>query len=138
MYFFRITVNWAFFYPIKRYQRVYDTALPNNLLVPSTHTTSYWRLYNVHNVKTTSNGRQNNVVCVQVYCITFYTKRLFGCQTLIDHIPCNDFHSFLYLVVCLMSLSFKKLLTVSCLCFEDMLWSSNWLIKRYFRLFRLL
>ena len=31
---------------------------------PSTHTTSFWRLYNVHNVKKTSCGRQNNVVCV--------------------------------------------------------------------------
>ena len=31
---------------------------------PSKHTTSFWRLYNVHNVKTTSYGRQNNVVCV--------------------------------------------------------------------------
>ena len=32
--------------------------------VPSTHTTPFWRLYNVHNVKTTLYGRQNNVVCV--------------------------------------------------------------------------
>ena len=31
---------------------------------PSTHTTSFWRLYIVHNVKITSYGRQNNVVCV--------------------------------------------------------------------------
>ena len=31
---------------------------------PSKHTTSFWRLCNVHNVKTTSYGRQNNVVCV--------------------------------------------------------------------------
>ena len=31
---------------------------------PSKHTTSFGRLYNVHNVKTTSYGRQNNVVCV--------------------------------------------------------------------------
>ena len=33
-------------------------------LHPSKHTTSFWRLYNVHNVKTTSYGRQNNVVCL--------------------------------------------------------------------------
>ena len=31
---------------------------------PKKHTTSFWRLCNVHNVKTTSYGRQNNVVCV--------------------------------------------------------------------------
>ena len=31
---------------------------------PSTHTTSFWRLYSIHNVKTTSYGRQNNVACV--------------------------------------------------------------------------
>ena len=34
------------------------------LIIPSKHTTLFWRLYNVHNVKTTSYGRQNNVVCV--------------------------------------------------------------------------
>ena len=33
-------------------------------LLPSKHTTLFRRLYNVHNVKTTSYGCQNNVVCV--------------------------------------------------------------------------
>ena len=32
--------------------------------VPSKHTTSFRCPYNVHNVKTTSYGCQNNIVCV--------------------------------------------------------------------------
>ena len=43
----------------------------NDILYPSKHTTSFWRLYNVHNVKTTSYGRQNNVVCVLGYLLKF-------------------------------------------------------------------
>ena len=35
--------------------------------VPSKHVTLFWRPHNVHNVKTTSYGRQNNVVCVLGY-----------------------------------------------------------------------
>ena len=36
---------------------------------PSKHTTSFRSLYNVHNVKTTSHGCQNNAVCVLGYCV---------------------------------------------------------------------
>ena len=36
---------------------------------PSKHTTSFRCPYNVHNVKTTSYGYQNNVVCVGYYII---------------------------------------------------------------------
>ena len=31
---------------------------------PNKHTTLFWRPYNVHNVKTTSYGCQNDVICV--------------------------------------------------------------------------
>ena len=41
--------------------QIYQLAFPN---VPRKHTTSFQRPYNVHNVKTTSYGCRNNVVCV--------------------------------------------------------------------------
>ena len=45
------------------------------LINPSKHTTSFWRLYNVHNVKTTSYERKNNVVCVLGFLIPWWSYR---------------------------------------------------------------
>ena len=46
-------------------------------LYPSNHTTSFWCPYNIHNVKTTSYGCQNNVMCVLGCDIRFLYIRLF-------------------------------------------------------------
>ena len=40
---------------------------------PSKHTTSFRHPYNIHNVKTTSYGRQNNVMCV-LGCLNIKTS----------------------------------------------------------------
>ena len=61
-----------------RSEEIWENCVFNQLrLISSKQTTSFWRLYNVHNVQTTSYGRQNNVVCVLGINIEFHKYREF-------------------------------------------------------------
>ena len=62
---------------VKKYYRCdYVFSLTNGIILPNKHTTSFWRPYNVQNVKTTSYGCQNEVVCVLGYYVASLLKIL--------------------------------------------------------------